>query len=192
MTHPSVARISPRLQLVAACLFITLCWGAPAKGDNAKDVENRIKAAFLYHFCNYVLWPDGTFERPDSPLVLGVIGSGSIAQAIEGAVSRRLANGHPMTVRHISAGDSLDGIHLLFIDASANVRIPDLVERLAGRSVLIVTDNPGGLDAGGVINFVIENDRVRFDIALGTARQRDLHVSAQLLTVAREIRETER
>lgn len=179
--------------VLAACLLAGLGNAVFAADDagateRAKQVENRIKAAFLYHFCSYVLWPDETFEHADDPLMIGVIGPESVVAEIDNAVSGRLAHGHPMTVRRIEAGDRLDDVHLLFIDASADVETARLVARLANRAVLVVTDHPAGLDTGGVINFVIENDRVRFDVALDAARERDLRVSAQLLTVAREIR----
>src|SRR5690606_17344090 len=117
--------------------------------------------------------------------------SEAIVQAVDAAVGQRAANGHPMRVRRVSSGDQLDGVHLLYVDADATLDVDRLATAIAGRAVLVVTDRPGGLDAGSVINFVIENDKVRFDVALDEARARELRVSAQLLTVARNVREAD-
>jgi len=174
-----------------AALLLAVVLPAAFAADNAQDAENRIKAAFLYHFCNYVQWPESAFAAPGDELVIGVAGPEAIVQAVDAAVSQRAANGHPMRVRRVSSGDQLDGVHLLYVDADATLDVDRLATAIAGRAVLVVTDRPGGLDAGSVINFVIENDKVRFDVALDEARARELRVSAQLLTVARNVREAD-
>lgn len=176
------------LCLVPLCLFVL---GAAANAavtqDSAKDIENRIKAAFIYHFCNYVHWPESAFEDNDSPLVLGVAGPQPVTNAIRSAVGGRLAHGRAINVQRIENSDTLDGIHLLFIDDSEDANSQSLTARAKHNAVLVVTESETGLDIGSAINFVIEDDRVRFDIAPDIVRQHQLVVSAQLLTVARRV-----
>src|SRR5690606_29992693 len=92
-----------------AALLLAVVLPAAFAADNAQDAENRIKAAFLYHFCNYVQWPESAFAAPGDELVIGVAGPEAIVQAVDAAVSQRAANGHPMRVRRVSSGDQLDG-----------------------------------------------------------------------------------
>lgn len=170
-------------------LMTALFMQATASQAAAQDVETRIKAAFLYHFCNYIDWPESAFAQTDSPLVLGVAGSASMVGALREVVDNRVAHNRPMLVRQVNPGDSLDGVHLLFIAEAAQASSRRLISAATDRSVLVVTEGPGGLDAGGMISFVIQDDRVRFDIAPDVVRQRNLGISAQLLTVARVIRQ---
>ncbi|HEX6928337.1 MAG TPA: YfiR family protein [Gammaproteobacteria bacterium] len=173
----------------ALCALAVALATAVAAQATETNVETRIKAAFLYHFCNYVDWPESAFGQADSPLVLGVMGSESMTGELSGVVASRVAHERPMTVRTLRPGDSLDGLHLLFVAESAKVNMNALLAAAAEHSVLVVTEEPEGLEAGGAINFIVENDRVRFDIAPEIARRSKLGVSAQLLTVARMVKE---
>lgn len=174
---------------VLALLAFMLC-GVPAHAaSDAETAETRIKAAFMYHFCNYVSWPEDAFEQPDSPLVLGVVGSDAMAGTLRDTVGRRTAHGRPMEVRELDPGDSLAGVHLLFIADAVHEAARARIVARAARHVLVVTEGRDGLESGSAISFVIENDRVRFDIAPAMARSAELGISAQLLTVARVIRQ---
>jgi len=179
-------RAFDRFQLAAALFmfaFASVC-GAATTPD---DAEYRIKAAFLYHFCNYVKWPAEAFETEDDPLVVGVAAPTSVVDRLQETVNGRLAQGRPVSIRRIQSGDSLDGLHVLYIANRANANVVNL--RAANtRALLTITESADGLESGGVINFIIEDDRVRFDVAPGIARERDLDISAQLLTVARNIK----
>jgi hypothetical protein len=150
-----------------------------------QDVATRIKAAFIYHFCSYVEWPDSAFADDDSSLVIGVAGSAAMATELRSVFDNRNAQGRAVEVRELDANTSPRGVHLLYAVGSAAHRLSSTDDQ----ALLVVTDSPDGLDAGGAINFIIENDRVRFDVALPRFAERRLEVSARLLTVAREVRE---
>lgn len=173
---------------IGLCLLSGVAIAQEATDADTEDIANRIKAAFLYHFCNYIHWPQETFATAESPLVIGVAGPDAIVQTIDAAVTGRRAHGRAMVVRKVAAQEDLDGVHLLYVHAAMASAAATFANALDNHAVLVVTDGPAGLDAGGAISFVIENDKVRFDVALDAARQRGLQVSAQLLTVAREIR----
>lgn len=181
------ARVIGMAVLVSAGL-LAAAEAAAAETREAAAVETRIKAAFIHHFCNYINWPEEAFEQPDSPLVLGVVGSGAMADALREVVDKRRAHGRPMTVRRLDANDSLEGVHLLFIAEAVRNGIRERLAAAADRSVLVITEGTDGLESGSAINFIVEDDRVRFDIAPAITARANLDVSAQLLTVARVIR----
>jgi hypothetical protein len=54
--------------------------------------------------------------------------------------------------------------------------------------VLVVTESEDGLSSGSVINFVIADRRVRFEVALGPANARSLSIASGLLSVAINVR----
>ncbi|HEX7046368.1 MAG TPA: YfiR family protein [Gammaproteobacteria bacterium] len=187
---------------VLALGLLLLLWagllvpGLPANAAETIDetidetaIETRIKAAFIRHFCTYINWPDSAFEKADSPIVLGVMGSGAMAEALRAVVGNRTAHNRPMVVREIDPGDALGELHVLFIANSMRTRIPTLAAAAIEQSVLPISESPRGLEAGSAINFTVEDDKVKFDIAPAVVRNAGLDVSAQLLTVARVIRQ---
>lgn len=180
-------------RVIALCLLSGLLFpGSPANAadrDDAGAVETRIKAAFIRHFCTYIDWPDDAFSEPGSPIVLGVMGSDAMADALRGVTADRTAHGRPLLVREMEAGDPISDLHMLFVAEPMRTRIPALAAAAAEQSVLLVTESADGLDAGSAINFTVEDDRVKFDIALAAVHGAGLEISAQLITVARNIRQ---
>jgi len=160
--------------------------------DNPASLEYEIKAAFLYKFGQYVDWPENSFENKESPIVIGVAASADFVGILRSATSHRSIHNRPIEVRQITDGDPGQPhpgqLHLLFIGRSHDQQIQRLISQTRGTPTLIITENNAGLDYGGVIGFIIEDERVRFDINLTAAQQRDLYISAQLLKVARVVR----
>src|SRR5580765_4111873 len=99
-------------RLLLACAFVVaagLASHSPAQADAQAD-EYRVKAAFLYKFGGYVEWPDRSFARADSPVVLGVIGADTLADELAQIVSGRSVNGRPVLVRRLRPGDPIAGL----------------------------------------------------------------------------------
>ena len=78
--------------------------------------------------------------------------------------------------------------HLLFVSMSERRRSRDILEKIRGAPVLAVGESPDFLDQGGVINFLIKDESVRFDINLEPARIARLKLDANLLAVAASVR----
>jgi uncharacterized protein DUF4154 len=175
--------------LVCAALLWTLTaasWNARAAED-PESLELRVKAAFLYKFAGYVEWPPKSFERPETPVTIGVIGAESLAAELTQAVTGRTVNDRPVTVRRLKAGESLTGIHVLFVGRAENARLDQLAQSAQPRSILTVTESAGALERGSVINFVLTDGRVRFEIALDSAEKSGLKLSSRLLAVAQQV-----
>ena len=174
--------------LLAATLgvFATLLPLSSVAQDEA-TLERQIKAAHLYKFAGYVEWPDTAFASPNAPIVIGVLGDDAIAFDLGQIVSGRTIEAHPVQVRRIRPGETVAGLHVLFVANSERARIADL--RVAGSPpLLVVTEHEGALDIGSVINFRIISGRVRFEIAIDNAERRGLKLSSRLLTVAHFVR----
>jgi hypothetical protein len=138
-----------------------------------------------------VEWPDAAFAGTNAPLVIGVLGGDPFHGDCERIVANKNINGHPVVVRQISRSPSpgqapgypdLKGCHILFISVSESDNLPDILDALKGASVLTVTDNLDHFATSGVIiNFVMENKNVRFEINDEAARRAGLRVSSKLL-----------
>src|SRR5687767_9858517 len=166
---PSIAPWRRACAALLLALAAALPAGAAEQADTAV-LERRVKGALLHRFLAYVEWPDTAFARPDSPLVIGILGNEALAAELQAFEAGRLADKRPIVVRRVRATESLKDVHLLFID-SAEMQQVERAARSAP-SALIVTDWPGALKQGSVINFVMVGEQVRFDISLESARQR--------------------
>lgn len=178
-------------RLVRACVLLLVVAGGSAlplkvHADVRAD-EYRVKAAFLYKFGSYVEWPAGAFERADSPVAIGVIGADMLADELVQIVAGRNVNGRPVSVRKLRAGDSIAGLHVLFIGRADSARLAEILAEAKGHPLLTVTESDQAMDLGSMINFVVVEDKVRFDVALVPATLGSLKISARLLAVARKV-----
>ncbi len=170
----------------ARFLAAMLCFLASTFAQAAEPVtESSVKAAFLYKFSGYVDWPASRFPSSAAPFVIGVMHDEDVAVELERLVPGRMVGGHPVVVRRVKPGDSLSDVQLLFIGGEKPDRAQAHAAQQAG--VLVVTESPDGLEAGGAINFVFANDHVGFEVSLDAAQKSGHRISSRMLSVARRV-----
>jgi len=161
---------------------------ASGKAQPAGEVlEYRIKAAFVCKFASYVEWPPEAFAQADSPIVIGVMATDAVVDELTRTAAGLSADGRPLVVRRLPRGASLANAHLVYIASSEESRLADTLAALKGQPVLVVTESSRAAALGSMINFVVVDDKVRFDIAPQAAELGRLKISARLLGVARSL-----
>jgi uncharacterized protein DUF4154 len=187
----SGARLSRRATALACAAFLAwiAAWAplAARAAEDSQALELRVKAAFLYKFAGYVEWPSKSFAGPETPVTIGVVGAESLAAELAQAVTGRTVNDRPVAVKRLRAGETLAGIHILFVGKAENARLDQLAQSAQPRSILTVSESDGALARGSVINFVLTEGRVRFEIALDSAEKSGLRLSSRLLAVAQQV-----
>lgn len=168
-----------RLGLVV--LLLAGSWESALAQPAAYEAED-VKAAFLYHFATFVLWPEE--ERTESPFIIAVLDAERIAAELEAYLPGRSIQGRPMRVQRLESLDELGDAAVLFIGPSQNERLPQLLRQISDRQLLVVTDARGALDLGSMINFRLVDRRVRFEISLPAAERAGLELSSRLLSAA--------
>lgn len=157
-------------------------------GDNeGQPLEAQVKAAYLYKFAGYVEWPPNAFADAAAPFVIGVLGAADIADELNRQKSGRLLSDHPVEVRILKPADAARGIHLIFIAGPDAAQLRRAIEQYGSAPTLTVSDVPGAIQAGCVINFLVMSNRIRFEISVGNAERRGLKVSSRLLAVAQRV-----
>jgi hypothetical protein len=174
-----------RALLLACCLAGTAAIGAAVADapPAVSNVERGVKAAFLYKFLAYVDYPQSLGDG-GAPYVIGVAGAEDIAAELTRITAGRSVNRHPVQVRTVRSGDTLAGVHLLFIGAGEGARAAPLLHAAQEAGTLSVSETPGALQAGSVINFRLVDDHVRFEVSLEAAEKNNLKLSSRLLSVA--------
>jgi hypothetical protein len=181
-------RAGRALALPALLVMATLLpWSAAALAQPQGSIENQVKAAYLFKFAGFVEWPEGAFARTDSALQIGVSGNDGLAEQLEQMVAGRTVGGHAILVRKLRRGDPVGGIHILFVGAGERAAVIDMLAAARGQSVLTVSDADDGIALGCMIAFVVAQDRLRFDVALGLVNSSRLRISARMLAAANRV-----
>jgi hypothetical protein len=167
----------------AAILAAAMCSQAmtPALAADSYS-EDAVKAAYLYRFTGYVNWPD---DRPSNvPFTIAVVGSPGVARELRRLLPGHLINNQAAQVREISASGEANGARILYVGAGHADFLRSLVAPPGGRSMLLVSDEQGGLNAGSALNFLTIDRNVRFEVSLTAADRWGVKVSSELLGVA--------
>jgi YfiR/HmsC-like len=167
-------------------VWLFLVSGGLVMPQSQAPSEYQVKAAFLYNFGKFVEWPDTAFAGPQAPLVIGVFGDNPFHKDLEQLVAGKTIGGHPVTARFVTAVAGLKTCHIVFVSESKQKDAAQIAAALNGRKVLTVTENMKHFAASGfIINFVTEDDRIRFEINNTAADRAGLTISSKLLSLAR-------
>jgi hypothetical protein len=177
-----------RRRVLGLASLLAIGFAVPCAAQSpGSAAEYQIKAAYLYKFLAYIEWPPQAFEREHAPIAIGVLGSELLAGELAQAVSGREVNGHDIVVRRLRAGDTAAGLHVLFIGRGDSARVAQITAAVKGQPLLIVSESDDAFALGSAINFLVVDDKVRFDVALRPVEQAGLKVSSRLLAVARKV-----
>jgi hypothetical protein len=180
-----------RRHIVRAALSFMLLGAVLTGAGNAQasseSLEYRIKAAFVCKFASYVEWPAQVFARADSPIVIGVIATESVADEVIRTAVGLSVEGRALVVRRLHRGDPVANAHIVYIASSEEDRLPEVLAAVKSRPVLVVTESGPAAALGSMINFVVVDEKVRFDITPQAAESSRLKISARLLSVARTL-----
>jgi len=166
---------------VLAFLIIAASLDRRAPAQVPKPSQEDVQAAYLYNFTKFVRWPAGNI-RPT--LDICVAGQKLYVDTLTRIVAGEHIGPRSLTVRAVLRTENAAGCDILFIDASAKDRMDSLLSASAGRPVLTVSDMPGFLDRGGMIQFVVQDNRVRFSVDLKPSSRNGVSLSSDLLRVA--------
>jgi hypothetical protein len=158
---------------------------APTAAQDSASSEYLIKAGFIYNFAKLVDWPATAFSQPDSPIVIGILGTDPFGPIIDRVLASKKVNDHGFVIKRIkSVADGKD-CHILFISASETSHIGDDIRIARSMPVLTIGEVPGFANRGGIINLTLEDSKVRFEVNVDAAKAADLNISSRLLALAR-------
>lgn len=149
--------------------------------------EDQIKAAFLFNFARYVEWPEDAFDGPEAPVKICMMSSVEFSDVVSKTVSGKTVSERPVEVASPGELGGATHCHILFVDESQPLTSAQVVQALDDASVFTVSDRGGFAQAGGVANFILVDNKIRFEINPRAARNVGLKVSSQLLRLAKVV-----
>jgi hypothetical protein len=172
------------LKTVVLLFNLIFVLGSRGLAQDSPPTEYQIKAAFLYNFAKFVEWPTQVFTGPTSPIVIGVLGENVFGDDLERTIHGKAINGRPLQFKEYHSVTEATNCQILFISTSEKKHLPKILNGLHSASVLTVGETDQFVEAGGMINFIIEDNRVHFQINNKAAKKAGLTISSKLLSLA--------
>lgn len=173
------------LALVLVVVAIYSVQVGRAKEQSEPPTEQQLKAALIFNFARFVEWPSEAFARPDSPIVIGVLGDDSFGAILEKTLRGKTIQGRAFVIERWKYGHNLRSCHILFVTSSQGGHLRPILESLEGSSVLTIGETARFAHRGGVINLSLQGKRVQFEINVDAAARARLKISSKLLAFAR-------
>lgn len=162
-------------------------WTAgPSAGlKSAAYGEYEVKAALLYKLAKFTEWPPEAFLSEPEHLVYCVMGRGPMGDALEKAVAGKAVGGRRIVVRRGLKAGELSGCQVVFLHGTEDGELARVLSALGNRSVLLVGESRCFATRGGMINLIVEDERIRFEINPMRSQEAHLRISPNLLNLAR-------
>ena len=175
--------------IIVMLLCSSLAVGAGAQSsDSSASSEYLIKAGFIYNFAQLVQWPSVAFSQPDSPIVIGILGTDPFGPTIDRVIENKKLDGRNLVVKRLKWSKDLKDLkdcNILFVSSSETQHIDDVVNMVKWLPILTIGETPGFATRGGIINLILEGNKVRFEVNNEAAKQANLNISSRLLALAR-------
>ena len=172
--------------------------------DSQASREYQVKAAFLYNFIQFVEWPPQKLSDSSKSINIAILGKDPFGKAFEPIKDKKI-KGKDVVIKRYKSFEEMKNLqgkdsseppekiealaecHLLFICSSEREKLKEIINVVKDYSILTVGEMDGFLEAGGIINWFVEDNKVRFEINLYAAEKSNLEIRSKLLRLAKRI-----
>ena len=186
--------VTARLMTMRPIVFRFLVWfplivvglsGQPGLTQAETAGEYQVKAAFFYHFANFVDWPHSTFTATKGHFRICVMGQDPFGPTLEATLSKKSVRDHPFEILRNPPSSQLQHCHMLYLPASATSHILTLRPHIAKEDVLTVGETLDFMKQGGMVQFFLDDQKVQFAVNTDVVDQTQLKFSSKLLRLAK-------
>jgi hypothetical protein len=146
--------------------------------------EYPLKAVFLLNFAQFTNWPTNAFAKPDSPIVVGVLGRDPFGAVLDAVVQNEVVNGRKFVVERYLRIENMQTCHILFISQSEVNHLDQIIGALKDRPILTVSEIDGSAYRGTCVRFITENNKIHLRINTDALQAAQLAMSSKILRVA--------
>ncbi len=165
---------------IAGLILLVLLLVSEVAANNLK--EYQLKAAFLYIFIAFTQWPDGINQT----LKICVYGEDYFGQEID-KLQTKSVHGSSIKILRLASLEGSKECQVLFISKSAISTLPDILTSIQGKNILTIADSPVAASEGVIINMILSQNKINFEINLQSARSVKLNISSKLLQLASKV-----
>jgi hypothetical protein len=175
------------LRCVLSALTFALCCSL-VLAQQPRASEYQVKAAYLLNFGKFVKWPSSASADKSQSFAACVLGADPFGVTLDSTLAGETLDNKPVVIKRIAKPQDAAACRILFISSTEEKHLKEILAAIDQASVLTVSDMPGFSKRGGMIEFVLDGSRVRFEINLASAENAKLNLSSELLKVATTVR----
>jgi hypothetical protein len=177
------------LRPILCSLLLVVACSATLQSQSAKPGEYEVKAAYLYNFGKFVRWPDNV-PAEGQPFSICVMGKDPFGKTLDAILDGGSWQGKPIAAKRILSTDEASTCNILFISSSEPEKWVEILPVVQKLPILTVSDSPLFSRRGGMIEFILTENRVRFEVNVSAAEKAGLNINSQLLKIATRVRQT--
>lgn len=185
-TQPAALRSSGIRLLI--CIVLASAWiflsAASLDAQQTGPNEFQVKAAYIYNFGKFVKWPADTLASQSGSFTICVLDQDPFITILQSTLAGESVGGKPVVVKRLPHTQAASACHILFINSTEGRDLKAILAAVYDSSVLTVSDMPDFSKRGGMIQFVSQGDRIRFEVNLDGAEKSHLIFPSELLKVA--------
>lgn len=167
-------------KVVASIIAMSFVLGCYSQTDIPKA-----QSMFIYNFCRFVEWPQ---SATSGPFVIGVLGGTDITNALTEYTTGKMVGMQNIVVKQIKDVASVENCHILVVSYGKCGSLPEIVTKVGSFPTLIVADRKNSLALGAAINFLLEDDRLKFELSVGNATKNGLKLNSKLQEMASAVK----
>lgn len=188
---PQMRRKIYGISAIQSLMFVcVLLCAAPNLYAQPKTFQaSHVKAVFLYNLANFVSWPTDSFDSPGSPFRICIVGQDPFGNVLDKIVQKEIVKGRQIAVERVSDITDLCDCHILFISASVQAQLPQVLKSTMNCNVLTVGDTEDFARLGGMVGLVRKGNRVYLEVNVDSTAKVSLRISSKLLDLARIVRD---
>ena len=170
-------------------LGLAVCVSPCAWSQVEQTVQYPLKLAYIYNVTKFVEWPRDAFSSSSAPLIICIVGRDPFPVDAERELRSRTSGGRHIDVRNITTSDNPGVCQIVFISDAEQKNAAGMLASAENTSALTIGESEGFAERGGVVNLVIQNAKIRFEINTGAAERKGLIISSRLLVLAKIVRD---
>ena len=145
----------------------------------AQTSVSQAQSIFIYNFTRLIEWPN-----KDGDFVIGVLGSSELASDLEKYTTGKNVGLQKITIKKFKEVEEIGKCNIIFVSSSKTSKLPDVVSKITSSHTLIIGERRGAIDAGAAINFLMLDDKLKFELKSSNASKYGLKVNSKLESMA--------
>lgn len=188
-TQRNQRRPGPMALIILYSVVMTCSFAVPTGvfAQRSDPNEYQVKATYLYNFGKYVKWPEALPLSKGNSFAVCVFGQDPFGAILDSTLAGETLDGKPVVLRRISKPPDALECRILFISSAEEKHLKEILTAL-NSGVLTVSDMPNFTRRGGMIQFLLDGNKVRFEVNLASVENGKLVLSSELLKVAASVR----
>ena len=155
-------------------LLLLFCFNA----ITAQEINYKVHSMFMYHFTKHVDWPE---SKKSGDFIIGVLGNSPISSELESIAASKKAGNQTIVIKKLDSDADALNCHIVFISANKSGNLEDVISVIGNKPVLIVTEKNGLGKKGSCLNFIIHEDKLKFEINKPSIESKGMKISGDLL-----------